>query len=126
MKTTPEQFAAFDARVHHWWNLLGMDQAGYRLETRTEKLEGNRAVMRASHEGRVVDIVLSENMPKGNASGEQLDEAALHEVCHAFLLPLGALGFQRFVSEPELNHAEHEVTRRLQALILRLTKGTEE
>lgn len=126
MKTTSEQFSFFDSRARHWWHLLGMDQAGYRLETRMERLKENRAEMRSSYRGRIVDIVLSSRLGKDDSSPDQLDEAALHEVCHALVLPLGNLAWQRFVEEPELIHAEHEVVRRLEALILRITKGTRE
>jgi hypothetical protein len=77
---------------------------------------------RTQYEGRIVDILLNSELSEVDGTPEILEELAVHECCHALLMPLANLAVQRFVGENELAHAEHEVVRRLQALFRKLVK----
>lgn len=51
---------------------------------------------------------------------EHIRSKAIHEACHVLVARLDALANARYKTEDELNQAEHELTRRIEALVKRV------
>jgi hypothetical protein len=110
---TDEQFALFEKTVREWWTRLGLDAAGIRLTIARGDFE-SQGQCHADSVGRTATIYQATRLMRMDANDTSIKCTALHEVCHAFLIPFCCLAGTRYVSEAEVESAEHDVVRRLE------------
>jgi hypothetical protein len=113
VEVTPEQFAMFKAEVLKWWERFGLDLTHEILVGLGYTKPDCCAHCVRYFSARKAVIRLNDKLPVEYATDEQLRSTALHEVVHAVTGDLGVLSGDRFITEEQLDAAEHELVNRI-------------
>lgn len=117
-EVTEEHFAVFSAEVRRLWDLWQL--GSIRLELERDKLGGAEIGARCSFHPIQHSAFIKLNTEWDTEVTEaRLRAYARHETIHALIGELGALACARYVTDDELDAAEHLVLNRLDKLLPR-------
>jgi len=120
--TSAKHFAQFKRYAKKWLKAFGL--TSWSVEFNHKDLENNLRLAECGVDaiGKFAELNLNVVWEDNTPTLVNLSNTACHEVLHVLLGPMAHLSSERFVTERELEHAEHEVIRSiLQFIFPRIT-----
>lgn len=115
-KTTDYHYAIFCENVKDWQSKLGL--VDWDIQLRHGKTVDALATTNVNLTGRVATIVFATVWPNDLITDERIKRVAVHEVLHVLLADIVIIGESRYISDSEMEPAEHAVIRRLEKVLV--------
>jgi hypothetical protein len=116
MKTTQKQFQLFKQECEKWIDKLELHNWSVHYQHCPLR---HSAQTTSDYLGMVATIGLNTEWDNGvrQLNDEEIAKSAKHEIIHLLLAKLDILASSRFISSNELDHAEHEIVRKLEHIL---------
>jgi len=115
MKTTKADFEVFKAECEKWIQRFGLvDWSAFFHHKTPEARKPGLAHVWYNVMSRRCDFYLPKQWSDEPVTTLQVERCAFHEVCHILVATLVSCAEARYVSQAEIDEAEHAIIRRLE------------
>lgn len=117
-KTTKADFELFKKECLRWKDILGLHGFEFNFNHNGED-RGDFSYCAVNSTNRTVMLELCIKWPgkKYIKTDAHIKMSAFHEVCHVFLDLLGSVARYRYISQHEVEEAEHAIIRTLETVL---------